>query len=104
MNVVYAKTAAGPVILHCRPDQDYTGLADIEECLNREATRCSTTVLAYAVADREIVFAECPTSEDLNSKVDVALKSDVPGGATIVPPAGVILADIPSNAYVVYLS
>lgn len=103
MNVVYAKTAAGPVIMYYRPDQDYADLSGIEDNLNLEAARCGTTVIAYAIADRGVVVAECPTGEEINAKLGVALKSEVPSEGTIVPPTGVLLGDIPLDAYVAYL-
>ena len=103
MNVTYAKTVAGTTIIHFRPDQNYTDTADLEQALNAEAVSNGTTIAAYAIAERAGVMAHCASAADLNTKVQVCQKSEVPQNATIIAPEGVILADIPNDGYVVYI-
>ena len=104
MNVIYAKTVSGVTITHCRPDQDYTGIVILEEALTAAAVESGSTVAAYAVAGHEAVAALCITPEDYNTRLQVCHKEDVPEGATIVLPDGVILGDVPAEAFVVYIT
>lgn len=103
MNVTYAKTVAGSTVVYFRPDQNYTDIPDLEQALNAEAVANSTTIAAYAIADRAGVMQHCTSAADINTKVQVCQKSEVPENATVIAPEGVILADIPNDGYVVYI-
>lgn len=100
MNVAYATTAAVTLISQYRSDQDYSDTNDLESVFDAEATRNGTTVTAYAISDPDALLAICPL-ENWNAKLQIMHKEDAPQGSTIVPPNGVLLADIPNDGFVV---
>lgn len=100
MNVAYAITAIPNLISQYRSDQDYSDTTNLETNFNDEATRNGTTVVAYAISDPAALLALCAL-ENWNVKLQIMHKEDAPPGSTIVPPEGVLLADIPNDGFVV---
>jgi len=103
MNVAYAKTVSGKTVSYFRPDQDYTNVPKMERAFLLEATEQGSTLAAYAVTQLEAVRGACATVEALHNKLQVCQKKEVPPNSTIIPPEGVILANIPDEGYVVYV-
>jgi hypothetical protein len=103
MNILFGKTVTGKTISYFRPDGDYTDTTKAEAALVVAATDGGTSVASYAITSYDAVLALEVAPADFNTRIQVAQKQDVPEGGVIVPPEGIILADIPNDGYVVYV-
>jgi len=104
MDSLFARTAANTTMAVFRPDDDYGDLSESLTILGEEAERAGTSLESHALAESGIISAACTQSGDMDLKIRITQKKDVPGGKTIVPPTGLSAGDIPANGYVVYLN
>lgn len=104
MDTLFARTTANTTMALFRPDDDYGDLSESLAILEEEADRVETSLGSHALAESGIIAAACTHSGDVDLKIRIAQKQDVPEGKTIVPPTGLSTGDIPANGYVVYLN
>jgi hypothetical protein len=104
-NLIFAELSDETTLTHWQRDQDYGPdlIAAATAVLDPDR---NLTVAAAALCDGDGLNArlkECPNpGTDLDPCFHVCAKQDVPGGATIIPPAGVTEAEIGATDPVVY--